>query len=70
MAWLCAKGLIIVQFATSVILIAGTIIVFQQVSFMRRQDLGANIKQTLVFDGAASIQDSAIKILFSHFVLN
>jgi putative ABC transport system permease protein len=61
------KGLIIVQFATSVILIAGTIIVFQQVSFMRKQELGVNIKQTLVLDGAASIQDSAYQNTFQPF---
>ena len=60
------KGLIVGQFATSVVLIAGTIIVFQQVSFMRNQKLGADINQTLVMDGANSITDSFIKILFSH----
>jgi putative ABC transport system permease protein len=38
------KGLIIAQFVTSVILIAGTFIVYQQVSFMRDQRIGANIK--------------------------
>ena len=61
------KGLIIAQFATSVILIAGTIIVFQQVSFMRNQPLGANIIQTLILDGAASIQDSAYQSIFQPF---
>ena len=61
------KGLIIAQFATSVILIAGTIIVFQQVSFMRNQPLGANINQTLILDGAASIQDSAYQSIFQPF---
>ena len=61
------KGLIIVQFATSVILIAGTIIVFQQVSFMRNQPLGANIDQTLILDGASSIQDSAYQSIFQPF---
>jgi len=61
------KGLIIAQFATSVILIAGTIIVFQQVSFMRNQPLGANINQTLILDGAGSIQDSAYQSVFQPF---
>jgi hypothetical protein len=59
--------LIIAQFATSVILIAGTIIVFQQVSFMRHQPLGANINQTLILDGAASVRDSAYESVFSAF---
>ena len=37
------KSLIVGQFATSVVLIAGTIVVYRQVSFMRSQRLGANI---------------------------
>jgi len=52
------KGLIILQFSISVILIAGTIIVYQQVSFMRKQKLGVNIDQTLVLNGAQTIADS------------
>ena len=48
------KSLIIGQFATSVILITGTILVYQQVQYMRNQQLGVNINQTLVVDGAAS----------------
>jgi len=55
---LLRKGLIIGQFGISVILIAGTIIVFRQVNFMRHQDLGININQTLVLDGATSLRDS------------
>ncbi len=52
------KGLIVVQFMTSVVLIAGTIIVYQQVTFMRQQQLGFNIDQTLIVEGAGSIPDS------------
>src|SRR5215208_751877 len=61
------KGLIITQFATSIVLIAGTIIVFQQVSFMRRQSLGVNINQTLVVDGAGSLPDSAYQRVYQPF---
>lgn len=61
------KGLIITQFATSVILIAGTIIVFQQVSYMRHQNLGVNINQTLVLDGAGSLPDSLYQNVFQPF---
>ena len=42
------KGLVIFQFAISVILIAGIVIVEQQLSFMRNKNLGINIKQKLV----------------------
>jgi len=55
---LLRKGLIVVQFSISVVLIAGTIIVYQQVSFMRSQKLGVDINETLVLNGAQSITDS------------
>lgn len=61
------KGLIVGQFAVSVILIAGTIIVFQQVQFMRQQKLGVNINQTLVLEGAHSINDSLYQNVFQPF---
>jgi putative ABC transport system permease protein len=61
------KGLIVAQFATSVVLIAGTIIVFQQVNYMRKQKLGVDISQTLVMDGANSIVDSIYQNTFQPF---
>ncbi|WP_336517893.1 ABC transporter permease [Pollutibacter soli] len=61
------KGLIITQFATSVVLIAGTMIVYQQVSFMRKQKIGADINQTLVLSGAGSITDSIYQNIFQPF---
>jgi putative ABC transport system permease protein len=61
------KGLIVAQFATSVILIAGTIIVFHQVSYMRSQNLGVNINQTLVLDGTNSLVDSLYQNVFPSF---
>jgi len=61
------KSLIILQFATSVVLIAGTIIVYQQVSYMRRQSLGVNINQTLVLKGAESVTDSVYQNVYQPF---
>ena len=61
------KGLIVVQFITSVVLIAGTIVVYQQVDYMRRQQLGVNIDQTLVLQGAGSLQDSLYQNVFQPF---
>ena len=65
--YLLRKGLIITQFATSVLLIAGTIIVFQQVNYMRKQSLGVNINQTLVLDGASSVPDSVYQNVYQPF---
>ncbi len=61
------KGLIIGQFATSIILIAGTIIIYQQVNFMRNQKLGADISQTLILNGPSEKQDSTYSIAYQSF---
>jgi putative ABC transport system permease protein len=61
------KSLIVGQFAASVILITGTIIVFQQVNFMRSQRLGVNINQTLVLEGGDSQIDSVYEGTLSAF---
>lgn len=45
---LLRKFLVGFQFAISLLLIAGTITVYRQLAFMRTQDLGVNIDQTLV----------------------
>jgi putative ABC transport system permease protein len=61
------KGLIIGQFAASILLIAGTIIVYNQVHYMRSQTLGININQTLVVPGTGSLGDSVFKTLYPAF---
>jgi putative ABC transport system permease protein len=45
------KGLVIFQFVSSVVLICGTVIVYQQLDFMKNRDLGIDINQTLVIEG-------------------
>lgn len=64
---LLRKGLIIVQFMTSVVLIAGTIIVYQQVSYMQKEKLGANIDQTIILEGPSSVADSLYQNNFQPF---
>jgi len=56
---LLRKGLIVGQFAVSIILIAGTIVVYRQLSYMRNQQLGVNMDHTLVLNGPASLKDSS-----------
>lgn len=58
---LLRKGLVVFQFVASVILISGSIIVYQQLHFMRGQDLGVNINQTLVIKGPGVVVDSLFK---------
>ena len=65
--WL-RKGLIVGQFAASIILIAGTMIVYRQMHYMQNQDLGANINQTVVIKGAfGGLTDSAYHDVYSAF---
>ncbi len=49
--YLLRKILVIFQFAASVAFIAGTLLVYSQLRYMRSQDLGVTIDQTLVLRG-------------------
>lgn len=64
---LLRKGLVVAQFVASIVLIVGTIIISQQLDYMRNQDLGANIEQTLVIEGpSGNIPDSIYQGQFNH----
>ncbi len=58
---LLRKNLTIFQFAASVALIAGTFGVYQQIQFMRSQDLGFNEEQVLVIE-QPNLLDSTIAL--------
>ncbi len=45
---LLRKGLVVFQFTATMLLLVGTITVYNQVNFMRTQDLGMNIDRTIV----------------------
>jgi len=64
--WL-RKGLIVGQFAISILLISGTIIIYRQVQFMRNKNLGVNINRTIVLHGALSVPDSIYKTSYPSF---
>ena len=64
---LLRKSLIVAQFIISVVLIAGTIIVYQQVSYMRNQSIGADINQTLVLKGPQTLSDSLYQNTYQPF---
>ena len=44
------KGLVVFQFTISIILIVGTIVVYNQLNYMRNQDLGFSKEQTIVIN--------------------
>lgn len=60
------KGMVVVQFMASVALIVGTFTVYQQINFMRTQNLGVNINQTLVLR-SPNIIDSTYQSKFEAF---
>lgn len=61
------RVLIVSQFSASIALIIGTIVVYQQINYMRNQKLGVDIAQTLVLEGASSIRDSLFQSSFKPF---
>lgn len=54
---LVRKSLVVFQFVASVTLITGSVVVYQQLGYMRSRDLGVDIRKTLVFRGPG-IRDS------------
>ncbi|MEM9822844.1 MAG: FtsX-like permease family protein, partial [Bacteroidota bacterium] len=65
---LLRKMLVVFQFAASVVLIIGTLMIFQQLQHMSRQDLGINVYQILVVDAPEFAQfDSTFIDRFNVF---
>jgi len=60
------KSLVVSQFAVAIILLTATLTVFQQISFMRNQDLGFNMEQILVIR-APRVRDNAYPSKFDSF---
>jgi putative ABC transport system permease protein len=52
------KGLVVFQFVASAFLISGSLIVYQQLNYMKNKDLGVSIDQTLVLKGPDILVDS------------
>jgi len=61
---LLRKGLVVTQFTISVALIIATIVVYNQMDFMRSQDLGFNKDQKMIID----THGDSSKIFFQHAV--
>jgi len=54
------KGLVVFQFVSSVGLIAGTLIVYQQLKFMQNRELGIDIDKMLVINAPGVIQNQGL----------
>jgi putative ABC transport system permease protein len=55
---LLRKGLVVFQFTASLFLLIGTMAVYRQTQYMRKQSLGINIDQTLVVKSPTVLTDS------------
>lgn len=55
------KGLVVAQFAISIALIIGTIVVYKQMMYMRSQELGFKKDQVIVFDTQGDPARNALK---------
>ncbi|WOK07541.1 ABC transporter permease [Imperialibacter roseus] len=53
------SGLVIFQFATSIVLIAGTFIIYRQMEFILNQKIGFDKEQVLLIQGSNSLGDDA-----------
>lgn len=54
--WL-RRGLVVLQFAASVVLIGGTAVVYDQLTYMRRMDLGLDLDQVLTVTGPSVLPE-------------
>ncbi len=59
------KVLVVFQFCASVVLIAGTLIVYKQLTFLKNQDLGFDMAETMVLRGPSVIQ---VDSLFDNYL--
>jgi putative ABC transport system permease protein len=64
------QGLVVVQFSISIILIAGTFIVQDQIHFMRTQDLGFNKDQLVVVSIRGSEGTNRYETIKQHLLQN
>lgn len=51
--------LVVVQFATSIILIIGTVVVYRQLQYIQNKNLGFNKEQVLIINGTGALQKNA-----------
>lgn len=56
------KGLVIFQYLSSVILITGTYVVYQQMQFLKQQDLGVDIEQTMVINAPIMTTSDSVHV--------
>lgn len=64
---LMRKGLVVFQFLASIILMTGTYVVYKQLNFLKNQDLGFKMEQTVVLSVPSFASDSLLVIQQNFF---
>jgi len=54
------NALVVFQFATSIVLIVGTVIVYRQINFIQQKNLGFNKNQVLIINDAYALDKQAV----------
>lgn len=54
------NALVVFQFSISIVLIIGTLVIYSQLSFMGKKDLGFNRHQVLVINNTSQLRDNAV----------
>ncbi len=54
--WL-RKGLVVLQFTASIVLLVGTVVIYNQLNYMRSRDLGLNLERVLTIQGPRILPD-------------
>jgi putative ABC transport system permease protein len=65
--WL-RKSLVVLQFTISIALIAGTILVIQQVNFMRNKELGFEKEKIVIVENLGNLTDNNVENLRETFI--
>ncbi|RMB57121.1 ABC transporter permease [Dokdonia sinensis] len=69
-AKLVRKGLVVVQFAASVILIVSVAVMYKQMTFMQTKDLGFNPNQVLAINATVALENKSEDALLNKFKNN
>jgi ABC-type antimicrobial peptide transport system permease subunit len=66
-ATLVRKGLVVVQFAASVVLILSVVIIYKQMTFIQKKDLGFNPRQVIAINATVPLENASEEALLNTF---
>ncbi|MGS2738566.1 ABC transporter permease [Sinomicrobium sp. M5D2P17] len=67
MAGMVRKGLVILQFSASVVLIIGVTVIYQQIQFILQKDLGYDPENVVAISAAVAVKNNSTEALLDEF---